>query len=114
MPKANHAPRGVDERRLVLLHIRDLQPNPNNARTHSRQQVEEIARSIDKFGFNNPVLIDRDNHIIAGHGRVEAARLLGLVRIPALRIEHLSPAEKPPMFSSTTNWRKRRGGTKRS
>jgi DNA modification methylase len=94
MPKANHAPRGVDERRLVLLHIRDLQPNPNNARTHSRQQVEEIARSIDKFGFNNPVLIDRDNHIIAGHGRVEAARLLGLVRIPALRIEHLSPAEK--------------------
>jgi DNA modification methylase len=94
MPKPNRAPRRADERRLVLLHIRDLQPNRSNARTHSRQQVEEIARSIDKFGFNNPVLIDRDNHIIAGHGRVEAARLLGLVRIPALRIEHLSPAEK--------------------
>jgi DNA modification methylase len=94
MPKPNRSPRGVDDRRLVLLHIRDLQPNPKNARTHSRQQIEEIARSIDQFGFNNPILIDSNNLILAGHGRVEAAKTLGLVRIPALRIEHLSAAEK--------------------
>ena len=94
MPKPNLSPRGVDDRRLVLLHIRDLQPNPKNARTHSRQQIEEIARSIDQFGFNNPILVDSNNLILAGHGRVEAAKLLGLVRIPALRIEHLSAAEK--------------------
>lgn len=77
-----------------MLPIRDLRPNPNNARTHSRQQVEEIACSIDQFGFNNPVLVDSNNHILAGHGRVEAAKMLGLARIPALRIEHLSAAEK--------------------
>jgi DNA modification methylase len=94
MPKPNRTPRGVDDRRLALLRIRDLQANPNNARTHSREQVEAIARSIDQFGFNNPILVDSNNHILAGHGRVEAAKMLGLVRIPALRIEHLSAAEK--------------------
>jgi DNA modification methylase len=94
MPKSNRAPRGVDDRRLVLLGISDFKPNPNNARTHSRQQLEAIARSIDQFGFNNPVLIDSNNHVLAGHGRVEAAKMLGLVRIPALRIEHLTAAEK--------------------
>jgi DNA modification methylase len=71
-----------------------LQPYAPNARTHSAEQVREIARSIERFGFNNPILIDARNGIIAGHGRVEAAKLLGLEMVPTLRINHLTDAEK--------------------
>lgn len=71
-----------------------LSPYKRNARTHSRRQVQEIARSISAFGFNNPVLIDDQLGIIAGHGRVEAAKLLGLKEIPCLRLAHLNDAEK--------------------
>src|SRR5262249_46798496 len=67
---------------------------PHNARTHSKRQIEQIARSIERFGFLNPVLIDASGATIAGHGRVEAAKLLGLSHVPTLRIEHLSDAEK--------------------
>jgi DNA modification methylase len=83
-----------NDRKVAHLPIRDLRPNPGNARTHSRQQIEQIARSIDQFGFTNPVLIDGSNQILAGHGRVEAAKLLGVERVPTLRIEHLTVAEK--------------------
>src|SRR5262249_6198605 len=69
-------------------------PNPRNARTHSAQQIQQIARSIERFGFNNPVLVDQNNQIIAGHGRVAAAKLLGYDTVPTLRIEHLSDEEK--------------------
>src|SRR5262245_32830207 len=68
--------------------------NPRNARTHSAQQIQQIARSIERFGFNNPVLIDQNNQVIAGHGRVAAAKSLGHDVVPTLRIEHLSDEEK--------------------
>ena len=68
-------------------------PTANNARTHSPRQIKQIARSIERFGFVNPVLADANGQIIAGHGRVEAAKQLGLTSVPVLRIEHLSPAE---------------------
>ncbi|MGA8699790.1 MAG: ParB/Srx family N-terminal domain-containing protein [Xanthobacteraceae bacterium] len=70
-----------------------LAPNKRNARTHSAKQVEQIARSIERFGFVNPVLVDDADQIIAGHGRVEAAKRLGLDRVPVLRTTHLSAAE---------------------
>ena len=57
--------------------IGSLRPYPRNARTHSRKQVKQIATSIERFGFTNPILISDDGEIIAGHGRVEAAKLLG-------------------------------------
>ena len=57
-------------------------------------QIQEIARSIKRFGFNNPVLIDESNQLIAGHGRVEAAKLLGHKTVPALRLEHMTEEEK--------------------
>ena len=72
----------------------DLKPYARNARTHSVKQIAQIAASIRTFGFNNPVLIDKHNVIIAGHGRVEAAKLLGLETVPVIRLEHLSEAEK--------------------
>ena len=70
-----------------------LRPHPRNARTHSRKQIKQIARSIERFGFTNPVLIDGANLIIAGHGRVEAALQLQMKSVPCLRVDHLSPAE---------------------
>jgi hypothetical protein len=57
--------------------VASLRPHPGNARTHSKKQIRQIADSIRQFGFNNPVLIGEDGGIIAGHGRVEAAKLLG-------------------------------------
>lgn len=57
-------------------------PNPRNARTHNRRQIKKIAASIERFGFVNPVLIDADRGIIAGHGRVEAAKQLGSRQSP--------------------------------
>jgi ParB-like chromosome segregation protein Spo0J len=71
-----------------------LKPYSSNARTHSPKQIAEIASSIKAFGFNNPVLIDKAGTIIAGHGRVEAAKKLGLDGVPCLRLEHLSDAQK--------------------
>ena len=67
---------------------------PRNARIHSRKQIRQIAESIRRFGFTNPVLIDGENRILAGHGRVESARELGMETVPCLRIDHMSPAEK--------------------
>jgi ParB-like chromosome segregation protein Spo0J len=71
-----------------------LIPYARNARTHSEAQVAQIAGSIQEFGFNNPVLIDAENGIIAGHGRVMAANLLKLERVPCIRLAHLSDAQK--------------------
>ncbi|MFO1173636.1 MAG: DNA methyltransferase [Paracoccaceae bacterium] len=72
----------------------ELKPWARNARKHSRKQLQQIAASIEAFGFLNPVLIDADKTILAGHGRVEAAKLLGWTRVPCLYVEHLSAAEK--------------------
>jgi hypothetical protein len=71
-----------------------LRPYPGNPRTHSRKQVRQIAESIRRFGFTNPVLIGGDGEIIAGHGRVEAARLLGLESVPTVRLAHLDAAQR--------------------
>ena len=65
-----------------------------NARTHSRKQIAQIAASIRQFGFVNPVLVDADGSIIAGHGRVEAAKSLGMSAVPTIRLDHLSAAER--------------------
>lgn len=74
--------------------VHNLRPYPGNARTHSKKQIKQIAKSIERFGFCNPVLVDNDNQIIAGHGRVEAAKLLGMGTVPTMRLSHLSEAEK--------------------
>jgi ParB-like chromosome segregation protein Spo0J len=81
-------------RSLESLPIASLTPWTRNARTHSRKQLRQIADSILRFGFTNPVLIDSENRILAGHGRVEAARNLGMEAVPCLRFDHLSQAER--------------------
>jgi len=71
-----------------------LRPYARNARRHSRKQVKQIAASIEQFGFTAPVLISDDGEIIAGHGKVQAAKLLGLATVPTLRLSHLSETER--------------------
>ena len=79
---------------IKQLPIGSLKPYPRNARTHSAKQIAQIAVSITAFGINNPVLIDKDGGIIAGHGRVEAARKLGLATVPCVRLDRLDEAAK--------------------
>ena len=74
--------------------IAALKPNDANARTHSPKQIQQIANSIARFGFNNPILVDNDNMIIAGHGRFAAAQSLGRSHVPTIRLEHLTEAHK--------------------
>jgi ParB-like chromosome segregation protein Spo0J len=79
---------------IEILPLDQLRPWTRNARTHSRKQIRQIAESIRRFGFTNPVLIDGENRILAGHGRVEAARELGMATAPCLRIDHMSATDK--------------------
>ncbi len=71
----------------------ELEPDPRNPRVHSAKQIKQIACSIEAFGFNAPALINAKGRVIAGHGRVEAAKNLGLSSIPVIKIEHLTPAQ---------------------
>jgi DNA modification methylase len=75
---------------VQILKTSSLKPYQGNARTHSKHQIRQIAESIRVFGFTNPILIDRENRIVAGHGRVEAAKLLGMDQVPTIRLESLS------------------------
>ena len=72
----------------------DLKPFKRNARTHSKKQIRQIAASIKEFGFTNPILIDNSNTVLAGHGRLEAAKLLEMQSVPCVRLEHMSEAQK--------------------
>ena len=84
----------ASDRKMELVAVARLKPYGANARTHSKKQIRQIANSIQRFGFTNPVLIDDEGMIVAGHGRVAAAKLLKLTAVPALRLSHLSDAEK--------------------
>ena len=74
--------------------VAELRPSHQNARTHSKKQIRQIADSIERFGFTNPILITDEAGVIAGHGRLEAARLLGISMVPTVKISHLSEAER--------------------
>ena len=79
---------------LEFVALSELVPYARNARTHSRKQIRQIADSIRTFGFTNPIIIDKENMILAGHGRHAAARELGLEKVPCVRIETMTPAQK--------------------
>lgn len=80
--------------KIEHLAIDRLIPYARNSRTHSDEQVAQVAASIREFGFTNPVLIDGDGGIIAGHGRVMAARKLGMDKVPCIRLAHLTEAQR--------------------
>ncbi len=79
---------------IQLRLIGSLTPHRRNARTHSRKQISQIARSIETFGFTNPVLIDAAGGILAGHGRVEAAKLLGMTEVPTIELAALNEEQR--------------------
>jgi DNA modification methylase len=94
MKKQLSEPRRVDQRRSIVdCPIADIRLNPNNPRLHTPNQIRQIARSIEAFGFNVPVLIDARGQVIAGHGRVLAAQLLGMTQVPTILLEHLTEAQ---------------------
>ena len=74
--------------------VGDLIPDPRNARTHSKRQIEQLKASIEAFGFTNPILADPEGHIIAGHGRLQAARAMGLIEVPTIILSGLSETQK--------------------
>lgn len=76
---------------VTYLPVDDLKNNPHNSRKHNRRQLRLIADSIKAFGFTNPILLDQNNTIIAGHGRAAAARFLNMIEVPTIRLENLSP-----------------------
>jgi ParB-like chromosome segregation protein Spo0J len=80
--------------KIVMRSVEELIPYARNARTHSDEQVAQIAGSIREFGFTNPLLLDGANGILAGHGRVLAARKLGMTEIPCIELAHLTPAQR--------------------
>lgn len=84
---------GMTTHQIIEQDISALRPYVRNARTHSRKQIRQIVASIERFGFTNPVLLSDTGEIIAGHGRVEAAKTLGMTRVPCLTLSHLSDAD---------------------
>ncbi len=80
--------------RIEIWPIEKLIPYDRNARTHSPEQVQQLAASIVEFGFTNPILVDGEHGIVAGHGRLEAARDLALKEVPVVVLEHLTPKQK--------------------
>jgi hypothetical protein len=74
--------------------VSTLRPDPRNARTHSKHQVDQIVASIRQFGFVNPILVDPEGRIIAGHGRLMAAKAIGLTEVPTIHIHGLSEGQK--------------------
>lgn len=86
----------MKQRQLTVTYKRvdELIPYVNNARTHSDDQVTQIASSIKEFGFNNPILTDGENGVIAGHGRLLAAKKLGMREVPTIELSGMSDAQK--------------------
>jgi hypothetical protein len=90
---ANTTAKGGDRLRIVYRAISELRLDPRNPRVHSRRQVRQIARSIEVFGFNVPVSVDANSKVIAGHGCIMAAQLLGWPEVPTICLDHLSEAQ---------------------
>ena len=73
--------------------LADLKLDPKNSRIHTKKQIGQISRSMEAFGFCVPILINSEQRVLAGHGRVEAAKLLGMTEAPTVRLEHLTEAQ---------------------
>ena len=97
--------------KIVYRRVTDLSPYKGNARTHSKRQIRQIADSIKRFGFNNPVLIADDGEVIAGHGRLAAAKLLGMENVPTVELAHLTKEERRAYVLADNSWPPMRAGT---
>jgi len=89
-PATEHRNSGDHPLSIIYRNVSTLQFDPNNPRQHGPRQIRQIARSIEAFGFNVPVLINAEQQVIAGHGRLLAAQLLGMTQVPTITLEHLT------------------------
>ena len=80
--------------KFELVDVERLIPYANNARTHSAEQILQLRASLREFGFVNPILVDANLNVIAGHGRLAAAKAEGVEKVPCVFVEHLTPAQK--------------------
>ena len=96
--------------RFEKVNIDRLVPQARNARTHSKEQILQLRASLREFGFVNPVIVDKDLNIIAGHGRVMAAREEGLTDIPCVFVEHLTKAQKKAYMIADNKLAENAGG----
>lgn len=80
----------MQELNIKYMNIRDLKPYKKNAKKHNKEQVEQIANSIKEFGFTQPVIIDKNNEVVAGHGRILGAKKAGLKQVPTVCLEELT------------------------
>ena len=80
----------MQELNIVYKNIKELKPYKKNAKKHSKEQVEQIANSIKEFGFTQPVIIDKNNCVVAGHGRILGAKKVGLKQVPTVTLEELT------------------------
>src|SRR5580704_15385456 len=107
----------MNELQVQLHPVSALVPYAKNARTHSDEQVLQIARSIEEFGWTNPILVDRNNVIIAGHARLLAAKKLKLAEVPVIVLGHLTDAQRRALVIADNQlalgagWMKRRYGS---
>jgi len=83
-------------RQLAVIYrpVAALKPDPRNARTHPKRQIEQLVRSIKEFGFTNPILVDEQETLIAGHGRLRAAKEMALAEVPTITLQGLNDAQK--------------------
>src|SRR5665213_4169720 len=79
--------------KVIYLPITSLKPHPQNPRVHSDKQVHQIAQSIETFGFNVPILVDDQQNVVAGHGRLLAAQKLGWNTVPVIKLNHLTESQ---------------------
>lgn len=84
----------MNKLKIEYRNTKDLIPYINNSRTHDDNQVMQIASSIKEFGFTNPILVDGEKGVIAGHGRLKAAKILNIDSVPVIELQHLTPAQK--------------------
>src|ERR1700690_1010806 len=106
MKRSSAIPKPVLNINIQIEHwpIDRLIPKINNPRTHTREQIANIAASIQEFGWTNPVLVGADDNIIAGHARVLAARKLGMKEIPVIVLGHLSAAQRRALVIADNHW----------
>lgn len=94
VPSAHVDPFAALEPSVTMRPIGELKPSPRNARTHGEKQIHKLVASFARFGFVSPILVDEDGEVIAGHGRLEAARRLGRTVVPTICLSHMSDADK--------------------
>lgn len=80
--------------KVEFINIKNLNPYVNNSRTHDKEQIKQIAESISEFGFTNPILIDENKMVIAGHGRLKASKLLDMESVPTITLHNLTDLQK--------------------